>query len=69
MLAGPEYVFFRHYNKNHKGIWFHTNRVYNKDFECKKNAPQATFFDENIAPQAKIMGQIAPQARFFLSES
>jgi len=27
-----------------------------------KNAPQARFFDENIAPQAKIMEQIAPQA-------
>jgi len=35
----------------------------------QKNAPQARFFDENIAPQAKIMGQIAPQARIFLSES
>jgi len=35
----------------------------------KPNAFQARFFDENIAPQAKIMGQIAPQARIFLSES
>jgi len=31
----------------------------------KKNAPQARFFDEKIAPQAKLMKQIAPQARFF----
>jgi len=35
----------------------------------QKNGPQARFFDENIAPQAKIMEQIAPQARFFLTES
>ena len=35
----------------------------------QKKAPQARFFDENIAPQAKIMEQIAPQARFFLTES
>ena len=31
----------------------------------EKNAPQARFLDENIAPQAKLMKQIAPQARFF----
>jgi len=35
----------------------------------QKNAPQARFFDENIVPQAKNMEQIAPQARFFLTES
>jgi len=32
----------------------------------QKNAPQARFFDENSAPQAKLMKQIAPQARCFL---
>jgi len=31
----------------------------------KKNALQARFLDENIVPQAKLMKQIAPQARFF----
>jgi len=31
----------------------------------KENAPQARFLDGNIAPQAKPMKQIAPQARFF----
>ena len=31
----------------------------------EKNAPQARYFDENIAPQAKLMKQIAPQARCF----
>jgi len=35
----------------------------------QKNAPQARFFDENIAPLAKIMEQIAPQARSFLTKS
>jgi len=30
-----------------------------------ENAPQTGFLDENIAPQAKLMNQIAPQARFF----
>ena len=30
-----------------------------------KNKSQARFVDENIAPQAKLMKQIAPQARFF----
>ena len=34
-------------------------------FFMKTNAPQARFFDERIAPQAKLMKQIAPQARFF----
>ena len=32
---------------------------------CEKNAPQARFFDEKIAPQAKLMKQTAPQARLF----
>jgi len=32
----------------------------------KKNAPQARFLDENIAPQAKPMQQISPQARLFV---
>jgi len=31
----------------------------------KKNAPQARFLDENIAPRAKLRKRIAPQARFF----
>jgi len=31
----------------------------------KKNAPQARFLDENIAPQAKLIEQIALQTRFF----
>jgi len=31
----------------------------------KENSPQARFLDENIAPQAKLMKKIAPQARFF----
>jgi len=31
----------------------------------KKNAPQARSLDEKIAPQAKLMKQIALQARFF----
>jgi len=31
----------------------------------KKNAPQARFLHENIAPQAKPTRQIAPQANFF----
>jgi len=31
----------------------------------KPNAPQARFLIEKSAPQAKLMKQIAPQARFF----
>jgi len=31
----------------------------------KINVLQARFLDENIAPKAKLMKQIAPQARFF----
>ena len=41
---GPEYVCFPNNNKNHKRIWFHTNRVYNKDFECKKMRRRQDFF-------------------------
>ena len=38
----------------------HITKIFNE-----KNAPQARFFDENIAQQAKLMEQIAPQATFF----
>jgi len=31
----------------------------------KKNAAQARFLDENIAPKAKLIKKIPPQARFF----
>jgi hypothetical protein len=34
-----------------------------------KKCGAGKIFDENIAPQAHIMEQIAPQARFFLTES
>jgi len=49
MLAGPEYVCFPHNNKNHKGIWFHTNRVDNKDFECKKMRRRQDFLMKYFA--------------------
>jgi len=35
----------------------------------EKNAPQARFLDETIALQAKLMKQIAPQGKFFFTES
>jgi len=43
------------------GIWQQKN--------MEKNAPQARFLDETIALQAKLMKQIAPQGKFFFTES
>jgi len=45
------------------GLAFSTRKSAAGKILMKQNVPQASFFDEKIAPQAKLMKQIAPQAR------
>ena len=47
------------------GLAFSTRKSAAGKILMKQNVPQASFFDEKIAPQAKLMKQIAPQARSF----
>jgi len=46
------------------GLAFSTRKCAAGKIFKKRNAPQARFFDTKIVPQAKLMKQIAPQARF-----
>jgi len=43
--------------------------AHGQDFCSKKKEPQARFLCKRTAPQAKLIKENAPQARFFLTES
>jgi len=69
MTFGSRLLFcFPHYNKNHKGIWFHTNRVYNKDFEYKKMRRMQDFLMK-ILRRRQNYGTNCAAGKIFLTES
>jgi len=63
--AQSTFVFPTVTRKNHQTFGFIKIGHITGKFYGKKNAPQASLLDENIAPQAKLMKKIAPLAIFF----